>query len=85
MEAMAAGRPVVTSRITGIPELVEDGVNGFLVEEHHIEDYAKRLTEIMHWQRQPKNREKVRSLFEQKQHATILHGYYLQALNQLMS
>ena len=31
MEAMATGRPVVASRIAGIPELVEDGVSGVLV------------------------------------------------------
>lgn len=31
MEAMAAGRPVVTTRIAGVPELVEDGVSGILV------------------------------------------------------
>lgn len=31
MEAMAAGRAVVASRISGIPELIEDGVEGLLV------------------------------------------------------
>lgn len=31
MEALAAGVPVVTSRIAGIPELVEDGAAGLLV------------------------------------------------------
>lgn len=31
MEAMAMARPVVTTRVTGIPELVEDGVGGLLV------------------------------------------------------
>jgi glycosyltransferase involved in cell wall biosynthesis/nucleoside-diphosphate-sugar epimerase len=31
MEAMAAGVPVIATRIAGVPELVEDGVNGFLV------------------------------------------------------
>ena len=32
MEALAHGRPAVSTRISGIPELVRDGVNGLLVE-----------------------------------------------------
>jgi glycosyltransferase involved in cell wall biosynthesis len=31
MEAMASGVPVVTTRVAGIPELVEDDVSGFVV------------------------------------------------------
>ncbi|MEO0913564.1 MAG: glycosyltransferase family 4 protein, partial [Pseudomonadota bacterium] len=31
MEAMAAGLPVISSRVAGIPELVEDGVSGLLL------------------------------------------------------
>ncbi|ARC90842.1 glycosyltransferase [Rhodovulum sp. MB263] len=32
MEAMAAGLPVIATRIAGIPELVEDGVSGLVVD-----------------------------------------------------
>lgn len=43
MEALAMEVPVVTTRIAGIPELVEDGVNGLLVEPGHPGDVVRAL------------------------------------------
>ncbi|WP_380174140.1 glycosyltransferase [Kineococcus sp. DHX-1] len=43
MEALAMEVPVVTTRIAGIPELVEDGVNGFLVEPGRPVEVARAL------------------------------------------
>ncbi len=33
MEAMAAGLPVISTRVSGIPELIESGIDGLLVQE----------------------------------------------------
>lgn len=46
-QAMAAGLPVVASRIGGIPELVEDGVTGFLGDNEHPEGMARSVLEIL--------------------------------------
>ena len=42
-EAMALGILVVSTTHGGIPELVEDGVSGFLVPERNVEVLAKKL------------------------------------------
>ena len=46
MEAMASGVAVVASRISGIPELVEDGVNGLLVTPRDVEELATALERL---------------------------------------
>ncbi len=47
LEAMASGLPVVASGISGIPQAVEDGVNGRLVPEKEPEPLAAALSELM--------------------------------------
>lgn len=47
MEAMASRLPVIASRIAGIPELVEDGVSGFLVPPGNVEELAKKLSALL--------------------------------------
>ena len=44
LEAMALGKPVIGSRIGGIPEQVEDGHNGFLFTPGDVSDLAEKLT-----------------------------------------
>lgn len=43
MEALALGKPVVASRVAGIPELVEDGVNGLLFDPAHWAELGAAL------------------------------------------
>ncbi|MGH8164394.1 MAG: glycosyltransferase family 4 protein, partial [Rhodanobacteraceae bacterium] len=47
MEAMAAALPVVSTRIAGVPEMVRDGVTGFLVPEHAPAALTEKLTNLL--------------------------------------
>lgn len=48
VEAMAAGLPVIASRIPGAEELVEDGVSGFLVRPNRADEVARALERLAH-------------------------------------
>jgi glycosyltransferase involved in cell wall biosynthesis len=47
IEAMAAGLPVVASRVGGIPSLIEDGKNGLLVPAGDSSAIASALRRIL--------------------------------------
>ena len=47
MEAMAAGRPVIATRTSGIPDLIRDGENGCLVEPGSVASFASALEQML--------------------------------------
>lgn len=47
LEAMAAGRPAVCTAVGGVPELVEDGVTGYLVDARDPDGLAERLIAVL--------------------------------------
>jgi colanic acid/amylovoran biosynthesis glycosyltransferase len=46
MEAMAAGLPVVSTRVMGVPELVDDGVTGLLVAPGRADELGAALARL---------------------------------------
>lgn len=67
MSAMALGKPIVSTRIAGIPEEVDDGVNGYLVDpekETFVQDLSDSLA--MAYMNKAEMGQKSRELFEQK-------------------
>ncbi len=46
-EALAAGVPVVTTRHAGVPELIIDGVNGYLVHEKAVIMLGRKTEELI--------------------------------------
>lgn len=47
MEAMATGMPVISTRHSGIPELIRHKTDGILVDEMDIQSYVEALNSIM--------------------------------------
>jgi glycosyltransferase involved in cell wall biosynthesis len=47
LEAMAMGKPLIASRVGGIPDLVEDSVNGILTVAGDVQGLAKVIQQIL--------------------------------------
>ena len=46
IEALAARRPAVATRVGGLPDVVDEGVDGFLVDVGDVDGLAERLAEL---------------------------------------
>lgn len=80
MEAMAMNLPVVSTFHSGIPELVENGVNGYLVEEKDIDDYTQKLKLALNLGPLKINRKKIMCEYSLELHNNTLNQIY----NQIM-
>ncbi|MFL5929765.1 MAG: glycosyltransferase [Gaiellaceae bacterium] len=47
MEYMAAGLPVAATRVGGVPELIDDGLHGLLVEPRNVESLADAVERLI--------------------------------------
>ena len=84
MEAMASGCPVVSTRVSGIPELIEDQRHGVLVEPRDpaaLADAIQRLLGDPGLRRRlaAAARGQVEHAFAARKEATRLHGYMAEA------
>ena len=47
LEAMAFSRPVIASRVGGVPEVVQDGVTGIFVEPKDVDELAEKMWDLL--------------------------------------
>jgi glycosyltransferase involved in cell wall biosynthesis len=81
LEAMAAGKPVIASRVGGLPELVIDNVTGLLVAPRDIEGLANAISTLagdksLIRAMGKKGRERLKEKFTMEQTARQVEDYY---------
>lgn len=87
LEALAVGRPIITTNVTGCREVVEDGVNGYLCLLRDPEDLAEKmekmisLTPVERAEMGREGREKAEREFDEK----IVIDKYLRAIEKVLS
>jgi len=86
VEAMAVGLPVVSTNISGIPELIEHGVSGLLTPQKDARALAGAVAELLDTPALRKKlggaaREKVCRLFDAESNILALHRLFLDCLS----
>lgn len=80
-ESFALGKPVIGSRIGGIPELIEDGINGILFEPKSVDDLAEKIKYLYHHPLLAEKmgiaaREKIEEKYSEEEYYKKLLGLY---------
>lgn len=85
LEAMAAGLPIVTTKVKGLPEIIEDNVNGLLVLPKNPEELADKINLLLNDENLTKkisilNKEKSKS-YSWENVALTLEKVYVSTIN----
>lgn len=81
LETMASGTCIIASRVGGVPEVIDHGVNGVLVMPNQVDELAQALSTLL---AEPQRASQMAQAARQK----VLHGYawehLVQKLEQLL-
>lgn len=60
-EAMCCGLPVVCSRVSDVPQIMEEGVNGFIFDPLNVDDMAEKLEKTITLSEEERRKMAIRS------------------------
>ena len=85
VEALASNLPVIAYRTDGVTEVIDDGLNGFLVRQRDIKTLARKIKLLLSDRKKAEafaknGREKTEKLFDWNKIARELERFYLSLL-----
>ncbi|MBM2827435.1 MAG: hypothetical protein HW403_1499 [Dehalococcoidia bacterium] len=85
IEAMACGKPVIASRLPGVRSVVDDGLNGLLVEPGSVQDLTAKIEWLLAHPIESsvmgqKGRQKVEQKYSWERIGVLLESLYYQAV-----
>lgn len=84
LEAMSYGLPVIAPKVGGFPEIIEDGVSGFLVDTRDPLGFAGRCLDLLHSERRNSmgraSRQRVQDCFSREAMARQYYQLYSELL-----
>ncbi len=77
IESAAAGKPRIGTNVDGIPMLIEDGIDGFLVDTENVEQLAEKMAQLM---RDPILRKKIGAAAKKRVEVEFTEKKYVENL-----
>jgi glycosyltransferase involved in cell wall biosynthesis len=86
LEAMASGKPVIGTAVGGILEIIEDGVNGYLVEPRNPQQIADRIiylikNEALRNRMGDRGKQMVKDRFDIRDMVKAVENIYISVIN----